>query len=92
MTALQTSHSKEFVLQPFDSILVSMVKTKLLSSCYDEVREVGVRLSGREIILEGIVSSFYLKQVTQTVVRDIAGKVEIRNNVSVAYPETNKGE
>ena len=41
------------------------------------------------LVLRGCVPSFYLKQVLQTTLRDIAGVTRIDNRVEVLWPKCN---
>ena len=38
------------------------------------------------LMLEGLLPSFYLKQILQTVLRDLDGVSKIQNDVDVFYP------
>ncbi len=56
----------------------------LRSSCYHPVRHVSCEVRERVLILRGRVPSFYLKQIAQTVVRDLLSDgLVIDNRVEV---------
>lgn len=59
---------------------------QLHQSVYREIQSLQVRLRGGQLVLEGIVSSYYLKQVAQTLVKKTVGATRLVNNVEVVYP------
>jgi osmotically-inducible protein OsmY len=56
---------------------------QLHSSPYREVRHTTCAYSKGLLLLKGQVSSFYLKQIAQTVVRDVVGVRHIVNTIQV---------
>jgi osmotically-inducible protein OsmY len=64
---------------------------RLNDSAYQQLR--GVRCDYHEgvLTLRGQVSSFYLKQVAQTVVRKLPGVEECVNRIEVALPRGFRG-
>jgi len=90
MTALQTSHSKTLISIPVVATALRQARQRLLSNCYSEIRELCATLREGELTINGVVRSFYLKQIAQTIVRDIQGVEKVTNNVSVVYPQTTR--
>ncbi|MBL9162410.1 MAG: BON domain-containing protein [Planctomycetaceae bacterium] len=45
--------------------------------------EFGVKLEGDALVVEGVVPSFYLKQLVQQVLRDVRGVRRVDNRVAV---------
>ncbi len=55
----------------------------LWSSSYHTVRRITCTFEGGVLTMEGRLPSFYLKQIAQTMVRDIPGVVRIENRIEV---------
>ena len=55
----------------------------LFESRYHELRSVDCDFFAGRLVLHGTVSSFYLKQVAQTVVANLPGVVQIDNQLEV---------
>ena len=49
-------------------------------------RGVGVRIADGKLVLDGIVASFFMKQMLQTLFKDVADRLQIVNRVEVAEP------
>jgi len=62
------------------------IHERLQQSPYHELKSVSCRFHEGIAILEGRVSSFYLKQVAQTLLRDVDDVQEIVNRLVVIYP------
>jgi osmotically-inducible protein OsmY len=71
---------------PTDHRLQGHVQTALQRSYYYEIQNVTCSCHEDVVVLHGKVSSFYLKQVAQTIVRQVAGVEEIFNRLTVVYP------
>ena len=63
------------------------IRDELVRSPYAEIRRVRCRFSDEVVVLEGRVSSFFLKQVAQTVVASLVEAREVANHLEVLYPE-----
>ncbi len=61
----------------------AQVREALERSCYQGVRNVTCRCLHGAIMLEGRVSSFYLKQLAQAAAMRIRGLPRLRNQVEV---------
>jgi osmotically-inducible protein OsmY len=61
-------------------------QTRLRTSGYHELHLISCNFHEGVLSLRGRVSSFYLKQVAQTVVRELDGVDEINNRLEVAAP------
>ena len=66
-------------------VLAKRIRQSLDRSGYGQLRRVCVttRPNGR-VRLEGSVSSFYLKQVAQTIVLSVPGVTQVRNELQVS--------
>lgn len=65
--------------------LAQRAEAEFKASSYYELRNVGCEFRRGTLMLSGRVSSFYLKQVAQTMVSKIDGVLEIVNGLDVAY-------
>lgn len=70
----------------FDLELDARIKRLLASSHYPQIRDVRVRLEESQVHLDGVVPSYYLKQLTQKLVMSTVGVTSIQNNVQVVAP------
>ena len=61
-------------------------KSRLDRSNYRELREIECDSTGTTLILRGRVSSFYMKQMAQTLVHNLEGVHKIINRLDVVYP------
>jgi hypothetical protein len=59
----------------------------LRKSAVTEIRSLELERSGNQIVLRGVVCSFYYKQLAQELVRNAAEGLEIENQVSVEYDQ-----
>ena len=68
-----------------DDAIVNAALQCLVDSCHFQHRTQLLRLENRDgcLIIEGRLPSFYLKQVLQTLLRDVDGVVQIDNRVDV---------
>jgi hypothetical protein len=64
--------------------LYSVAQHALASSGVYALRELTVQPHNDGLLISGAVSSFYLKQLAQEVVRAVAGSVELVNSVRVS--------
>ncbi|MGQ0635328.1 MAG: BON domain-containing protein [Planctomycetaceae bacterium] len=65
---------------------VAAIRQALRCSGYLALRDVRVEWDGTTIVLQGRVSSFYLKQRAQETVREIAIDLPLRNELEVSPP------
>jgi osmotically-inducible protein OsmY len=65
----------------------SAAEARLRRSAYPEVGRVRCELHGGTLILWGRVSTFFLKQVAQAVVRGVEGVVDVDNQLEVVPPQ-----
>jgi hypothetical protein len=61
-------------------------RSRLRASGYHQLRIVSCEFREGVLTLRGHVSTFYLKQVAQTLIRDLDGAGEINNRLEVAAP------
>ena len=61
----------------------SRAKAALLTSPVPAVRTLCVERHGRTLTLSGRVTSFYLKQLAQEAILEIAGELQVVNSVDV---------
>jgi len=73
-------HSSERI-----SWIVQAAQLRFKSSKYSEIRSLECEFSEGILFLRGRVSSYYLKQLAQEVVRSLEGIEKIVNDVEVAY-------
>lgn len=71
------------IADPRASEIEHHAQRALGKSPYVELRRVGCRFDDGILTLEGQVTSFYLKQVAQTVVRQIDGVHQVINHLQV---------
>jgi osmotically-inducible protein OsmY len=64
--------------------LYTVAQQALASSGIYALRELTVEPHDNGLLISGAVSSFYLKQLAQEVVRAVAGAVEVVNSVRVS--------
>lgn len=64
--------------------LYSLAQQALASSGVYALRELTVQPHNDGLLISGAVSSFYLKQLAQEVVRAVAGSIELVNSVRVS--------
>ena len=100
MTALQTAHTKMTAHTRMTAhtkmtaharagtTMLAQIRIRIQTSCYGEVRNVTVNLCGGELIIDGTVSSFHIKQIAQSILRDVEGIEKITNNLNVVYPDS----
>jgi len=62
-------------------------QSRLRKSGYHELHVVSCEFHEGVLTLRGRVSSFYLKQVAQEVIRRLEGAEEVNNRLEVAAPE-----
>jgi osmotically-inducible protein OsmY len=67
-------------------------QSRLRTSNYGELHLVSCEFHEGLLTLRGHVSSFHLKQLAQTLVRDLDGVGEINNRLEVAEPRNNNKE
>jgi osmotically-inducible protein OsmY len=59
------------------------VQRAMRSSAYRSLSRIGVSTSQGRVVLAGRVSSYYLKQLAQTLAMRVCGRVEVKNEVQV---------
>jgi len=67
-------------------------RSRLCNSGYYELRLVSCDFHQGVLTLRGSVSSFYLKQVAQTLIREVGGVGELHNDLDVVSPFGQTGE
>jgi len=92
MTALQIADTRIVAPIVFGKPILAEAMRRLRSNCHQEIRLVSVTVRGVDLILHGTVSSFYLKQIAQTVVRGVDGVRKIKNRLDVVYPDATQGD
>ncbi|MBY0458985.1 MAG: BON domain-containing protein [Gemmataceae bacterium] len=70
------------------SELTSELASTLTSSPLGQLRRLVVTESDHEVVLTGVVSSYYLKQMAQETIRNAVGGRTLVNKVSVCPDET----
>lgn len=79
--------AKQPVSSPSEKEIVEAnVRSKLQRSCYPQVQCVLCEFHESVLTLRGRVSSYYLKQIVQTLVFRLDGVIELNNRVEVVYP------
>lgn len=81
-----TTHLPRKTTQPASKVadrVVALAESKLRKSQYNSLRAVRCQFHEGALILHGRVPSFYLKQVAQTVVRNIEEVAQIYNRLEV---------
>lgn len=63
------------------------VARMLCDSPYSELQRANCETYDDTVVLKGQVSSFYLKQLAQSLVARVAPNLRIRNYLQVVYPE-----
>jgi len=69
-----------------DHRLAERVERALCATGYGPLRTVRVSVNAGVVILEGRVSSYYLKQVAQATALTVPGTQRIRNDLDVIQP------
>jgi osmotically-inducible protein OsmY len=82
LESLEATHTT--LISSMDDMITVAAEAKLLSSHYAEIRRVSCRFQEGTLTLRGYVSRYYLKQIAQNVVSQLAGVVEIDNQVQVS--------
>ncbi len=71
--------------------LAEAVRARLHQCGYLALREIAIDTTGREVVLRGRVSSFYLKQVAQAQAGAVEGVRLVVNQIEVDKPSRNQG-
>ena len=69
-----------------DLHLAERVERALCATGYGPLRNIGVTVHARLVILAGRVPSYYLKQVAQTIALTVPGAHQVRNDLEVSRP------
>jgi osmotically-inducible protein OsmY len=69
-----------------DVDLAERVERALRVSGYAPLRAIDVSVRTGVVLLRGQLSSYYMKQLAQVVVKDVPGVREVRNDVEVVRP------
>ncbi len=85
-TRLIAPHEPELIGAKKTVAIQTEAQSRLRKSAYHELRLVSCGFHQGVLSLRGHVSSFYLKQVAQTLVRELDGVREINNRLEVAAP------
>jgi osmotically-inducible protein OsmY len=84
--------SDDFAKQPVTAspsekeVVEASVRSILQRSCYTQVQCVSCEFHEGVLTLRGRVSSYYLKQIVQTLVLRLEAVVELNNRLEVVYP------
>ena len=76
--------SRRALISSIDDLVTVAAEARLLRSRYAEIRRVSCDFHRGTLTLRGYVSRYYLKQIAQNIVGQLAGVVEIDNQVQVA--------
>ena len=79
-TALLRQRSQE------DLCLAQRVERALRATGYGPLRDIGVTVHERLVILSGRVPSYHLKQIAQTTALTVPGAHHVRNELDVGLP------
>jgi len=83
--------AKQPVSSPSEKEVVEgNVRSKLQGSCYQQVQCVSCEFHEGVLTLRGRVSSYYLKQIVQTLVLGMDGVDEVNNRVEVPTPRPDR--
>jgi osmotically-inducible protein OsmY len=78
------------MLSSLQDVIAAVAESRLIKSSYAEVRGLSVEVHADTVLLRGRVSSYYLKQVAQSLVGGVSGVEEIDNQVCVT-PSPGRG-
>ena len=71
------------MLSSLEDVIAVIAESRLIKSSHVELRRLSVEVHAGTLLLRGRVSSYYLKQVAQSLVRGVSCVVEIDNQVCV---------
>ncbi|MGI6420020.1 MAG: BON domain-containing protein [Thermoguttaceae bacterium] len=83
---LLASQSQERGLSEEKQVVQAEAQLRLRKSGYPELRLIACAFHEGVLTLRGRVTSFYLKQMAQTLIRELEGVGEINNRLVVAAP------
>jgi osmotically-inducible protein OsmY len=69
-----------------DAVIVDKVHEALLATGYGQLRKLQIDCVNSCVRLRGHLSTYYLKQIAQSVTRSVAGVRNIENDVDVVSP------
>lgn len=75
-------------MMTFENLLVDRVNAALLRSPHYLGKSLRLEASEDQIVLHGVVDSFYQKQVAQEIVRRVDGVRRVENRLEVALSES----
>ncbi len=88
----ETSHTERKRIVPIaveiSNRLTRIAKKRIQSSQYSEIRRIQCEVREGILFLKGQVSSYYIKQLAQEIVRTVEGIGGLANHVEVTYPDT----
>ncbi len=79
----QTVVPRTSIISSLQDITTVAAESRLLRSPYVELRRISCEFREGILTLRGCVSSYYLKQIAQNLVGQLAGVMEIDNRVNV---------
>ena len=85
-TRLFPLHEQELGWSKERQVVQAEAQSRLRNSGYHELRLVSCEFHEGVLTLRGQVSSFYLKQVAQEVIRRLDGAEEVNNHLKVVAP------
>jgi osmotically-inducible protein OsmY len=77
------SLSSPIFCRPAESATLRTARQLLREQSYDPLRHVHLRYQEGVLTLDGIVPTYYLKQLAQTAVRNVAGVESVVNRLQV---------
>ena len=81
-----TSPAQDGFLQNRQGVVLELVESRMHCSGYSELRRIACDLHDQVLTLRGRVSSYYLKQLAQSLVFTVDGVRELNNQLEVVPP------
>jgi len=83
VASMPRPHTEELDLAR-EAKLVTQVEQALKSSNYAQLQDANISARNGRVTLEGKVSSFYIKQMAQTIVLGVDGVAAVQNDLNVS--------
>ena len=71
-----------------EEAIATAIDTAMQNSGHAEIRRIHAKVGRDYVVLQGVVSSFYLKQTAQELIRQVAPKHQVCNKLKVSRPST----
>lgn len=85
VASMPRPHTEELDLaREANAKLVTQVKQALKSSNYAQLQDANISARNGRVTLQGKVSSFYIKQMAQTIVLGVDGVAAVQNDLNVS--------